>query len=284
METYSITLDQKTINEIVKEYSSHLVKSNNPYLTYCIKLDDANINIYTSCKVVFQGKNSLYYYQKYKKDDSFFVHGGSDEVGTGDFFGPICVCAVSLNEKSLDLIKPYNITDSKQLTDKYISDIVEKVINKIDYSLLILNNEKYNEQIKLHNLNQIKALMHNKAYLNLKKKVNKLPQLLVVDDFCGKEKYYQYLKNEQEVVGNITFKTKAESQYLAVALASMIARYGFIKHMDLLSSQYHMTIPKGASNIVDDFAYQFVKKYGLSEIKKVCKTNFKNYQRLIERI
>ena len=80
METYSITLDQKTINEIVKEYSSYLVKSNNPYLTYCIKLDDANINIYSSCKVVFQGKNSLYYYQKYKKDDSFFVHGGSDEV------------------------------------------------------------------------------------------------------------------------------------------------------------------------------------------------------------
>ena len=143
METYSITLDQKTINEIVKEYSSYLVKSNNPYLTYCIKLDDANINIYSSCKVVFQGKNSLYYYQKYKKDDSFFVHGGSDEVGTGDFFGPICVCAVSLNEKSLDLIKPYNITDSKQLTDKYISDIVEKVINKIDYSLLILNNRHY---------------------------------------------------------------------------------------------------------------------------------------------
>ena len=64
------------------------------------------------------------------------------------------------------------------------------------------------------------------------------------------------------------FKTKAESQYLAVALASMIARYGFIKHMDLLSSQYHMTIPKGASNIVDDFAYQFVKKYG--KLPKIC--------------
>ena len=178
--------------------------------------------------------------------------------------------------------------DSKQLTDKYISDIVEKVIDSIDYSLLILNNEKYNEQIKLHNLNQIKALMHNKAYLNLKKKVNKLPQLLVVDDFCGEEKYYQYLKNEQEVVGNITFKTKAESQYLAVALASMIARYGFIKHniMNSLKEQrvdnsFHMINKENDlySMVRIEDINKFNKKLRLKRIKIISSDGASDYIR-----
>ncbi|MGN1398800.1 MAG: ribonuclease HIII [Erysipelotrichaceae bacterium] len=284
MNTYSVKLDENTIKQIVNDFKQFAVKPNNPYLAYSFKLDDVTINIYTSQTVVFQGKNSLSYYQKYHQIQPIFVHGGSDEVGTGDFFGPICVCAVALNEKSISLLQTEKITDSKQLTDSCIVETVEKIADKIDYSLLILDNQTYNQQIKIHNMNEIKALMHNKAYLNLQKKLAKLPDLLVVDDFCGEKNYYNYLRNEKEVIRNITFKTKAESQYPAVALASMIARYSFIKQMEQLSAKYHTTIPKGAASCVDDFALTFYSQYGLDELKKVCKTNFKNYQKLIERI
>ena len=61
----------------------------------------------------------------------------------------------------------------------------------------------------------------------------------------------------------------------------MIARYSFLKEMEVLNQKYHLTFPKGASNKVDEFAELFVDKYSLEEIKKVCKTNFSNYQLLI---
>ena len=119
METYSITLDQKTINEIVKEYSSYLVKSNNPYLTYCIKLDDANINIYSSCKVVFQGKNSLYYYQKYKKDDNFYVH--ESRVRDIKF---VVLCSGDLpGNYNFDIISKYMHKVAKNLNSEVVGEI-----------------------------------------------------------------------------------------------------------------------------------------------------------------
>ena len=204
---------------------------------------------------------------------------GSDEVGTGDFFGPVCVCASYLDEKTYQIISGLNLTDSKKLTDEYILKIAPKLIRNVKHSLLILDNEKYNQVIEDNNLNQIKAKLHNQAYINLRKKIKKLPEIIIVDDFCGEEKYYQYLKNEK-TIKNIHFETKAETKYLSVAIAAIISRYAFLTKMNELSDKYQMLFPKGAGTIVDDFTKEFVNRYGLNELKKVAKLNFKNAQRI----
>ena len=69
---------------------------------------------------------------------------GSDEVGTGDFFGPITVCAAYVRKDQLHLLKELGVQDSKNLNDDQISTIAKQIIPFLPYSLLILDNEKYN--------------------------------------------------------------------------------------------------------------------------------------------
>lgn len=42
---------------------------------------------------------------------------GSDEVGTGDFFGPMTVVAVYVDAKQIPLLKELGVKDSKNLND-----------------------------------------------------------------------------------------------------------------------------------------------------------------------
>lgn len=281
MKTYTFTADEKTINEIASYFNKEDFSSPGDYMLYKISRKNLSIIIYTSKKVVFQGKDADIYFEMFKPIESLLLpQAGSDEVGTGDFFGPICVCASYLDEKTYNKISNLNLTDSKMLTDDYILKTAPFLIKNVKHSLLILNNEKYNQVINNNNMNEIKAKMHNQAYINLKKKIKKLPELIIVDDFCGEDKYYQYLKNEDTVIRNIHFETKAENKYLSVAIGSIISRYAFLMNLKNLSTEYEMEIPKGASLTVDDFARKFVEKYGIAELKKVAKMNFKNVERI----
>lgn len=280
MKTYTFNADEKLINEITSYFHKEDFCEVGDYMLYKISRKNLSIIIYTSNKVVIQGKDADIYFEMFKPIDNIILpQAGSDEVGTGDFFGPICVCAAFIDEQTFDKIYDLNLTDSKQLNDEYILKVAPTLIKKVKHSLLILDNEKYNQVIKENNMNVIKAKLHNQAYINLQKKIKKLPELIIVDDFCGEDKYYQYLKGEKSIK-NITFETKAESKYLSVAIASMISRYAFLTKMSELSSKYRMTFPKGANNLVDEFIKTFVEKYGTDELKKVAKINFKNAKRI----
>ena len=75
--------------------------------------------------------------------------------------------------------------------------------------------------------------------------------------------------------------TKAESISPAVAAASIIARYSFLKHWELIEKHYNITIPKGAGAAVDTFGQLFIKIHGIDEFKKICKYNFKNTDKIL---
>ena len=206
---------------------------------------------------------------------------GSDEVGTGDFFGPIIVVASYIKEEQIPFLKSLGVNDSKKLTDKKIEEIVPLFLDKVVYSMLCLDNSTYNEQIaKGESMNSIKAILHNQALLNVQKKKNDKNIPLFIDEFCSEKLFYSYCRNQKEIINQATFQTKGESFYPSVAVASLIARYTFLKKMRILEEKYNLLFPKGASIKVDEFAKIFIKKYSLDEIKKVCKTNFSNYLKL----
>ncbi len=280
MKTYTFTADEKIIKEITSYFNKEDFFTPGDYMLYKISRKNLSIIIYNSHKVVFQGKDADIYYEMFKPIDSILLpQAGSDEVGTGDFFGPVCVCASYVDDKTYSKISSLNLTDSKTLSDEYILETAPILIKNVKHSLLILTNEKYNQVIKSNNMNEIKAKLHNQAYINLKKKIKKLPELIIVDDFCGEDKYYHYLKDEK-TIKNIHFETKAENKYLSVAISSMISRYAFLRKIDELSNRYSLTFPKGASTLVDDFTKTFVEKFGFDELKKVAKMNFKNAGRI----
>ena len=206
---------------------------------------------------------------------------GSDEVGFGDFFGPIVVVASYVDKETLNLINKLGINDSKKITDANILKIVPQIISQVDYSLLIVDNIKLNELFeKGYNLNQIKSILHNRALNNIYKKHVGIKNVFI-DQFNLPSAYFKYNAFEENAIPQITFKTKAESLYPSVALSSCIARYYFLIKNEETSKKYGVNIPFGANKKVDEFAKEFLDKFGPIEFKNNVKTKFKNYNNLL---
>ena len=276
---YSLELSKEEIDELFAVIKDTEVEAPNYALWQC-REENCVITAYESGKVVFQGKDAFVYASKYLEEkEENYPQAGSDEVGTGDYFGPVCVCATYVDEEEAKWLNELGIKDSKAIQDSYILKVGPELIKKLTHSLVIVDNEKYNEVHDKFNMNAIKAKLHNQAYINLSKKIA-LPKLIYVDQFAKEDKYYSYLKNDKEIIKGITFETKAENKYISVAAASIIARYAFLKKIEELEEKYNMTLIKGASSLVDDCAKEFVNKYGFEELSKVAKLHFKNTEKL----
>lgn len=290
MATHSISCSKEIIEKIKTAFYENRRESKNPYIVFEAQLENCIVSVYSSNKVVFQGKDATIYASAFDssivedKDSTTAIYpqAGSDEVGTGDYFGSVCVCACLLDKSHTELLHKLKIQDSKQLKDEEIKVIAPQLIQIIPYSLLILNNKKYNQIHQYNNMNQIKAILHNQAYVHLKKKCTILPSLCVVDQFTPIENYYRYIKNQPSIITNLHFETKAENKYPAVACASIIARYAFLKEWEAMEKQYDMTFCKGASNQCDENGVEFINRYGWDELENVAKIHFKNTEKITE--
>lgn len=280
MSNFSIKLSEEKIKVLKDTFKDYIKDNKNEYVDTFIQRDDLTITIYKSQKVVFQGNDAFFYASAYLENKAN-RQAGSDEVGTGDVFGPIVVCSAIIEENDYDYLNEKRITDSKQLNDQYIKSIGKELMSKFKHSLLILDNGTYNKVHETDNLNAIKAKMHNKAYLNLIDKGYDIPKAAYVDQFCSEDDYYRYLVNEKDVYHNLIFETKAEEKYPAVAVASIISRYAFLEYMDKLEEKYKMRFQKGSSDLesIDKTIQLFISKYGKDKLKYVGKLHFKNFDK-----
>ena len=298
----TIKADLALANKIKEAYKQIAVPNDGEYIFFFAKKDRCTITVYSSkkeneFKASFIGEDSLKEAKKF--DESALVAEvkektaptkaswilltdqiGSDEVGTGDFFGPICVCAAYVKKSDIKRLRELGVDDSKRLSDDQIRKLGEILTKEFEYSQVSLDNVKYNELVEKNmNMNEMKVKMHNQVLLNLKKK-HKAVKDILVDQFAPEKTFYSYLFGEKNIVEGITFKTKGESYFPSVAVGSIIARYSFLLKMDAISKKYKMEIPFGASNAVTEFAKKFVKKYGVKELDKIVKKNFANYKEL----
>ncbi|MDE6476188.1 MAG: ribonuclease HIII [Erysipelotrichaceae bacterium] len=286
MATVSITLTLEEIENLKNQYPDAKFCKTPPYAYYQFKLSDCTITAYNSKKVVFQGEGANFHASSYQPDiqvspiQSFptnsYPQCGSDEVGTGDYFGPVIVCAAYIAKEQVDYVRSLNVQDSKNISDSMIRKIGGELKKRIPHSLLIVDNAKYNEVHPSNNMVAMKAKLHNKAYVHLQNKIGSLPKLCIVDQFVQESSYYRYLQQEPQVIQNLHFETKAESKYLAVATASIIARYTFLKVFDAMEKHYNFNFPKGAGKNVDESIPLFIKIHGKNELKKVAKLHFAN--------
>ncbi len=275
----SFSIDEKTRNKMVSYYQDYSI-SPPQYASHAFKLPNFNIIIYNSLKVVFNGKFTEKDFEKWIANLPYFKGNviGSDEVGTGDFFGPIVVVSAYVSEDDVLRLKQHNIMDSKQMSDEKILLLAKELIKFISYKLVICSNVKYNELYeKGYNIKSILAIMHNKAI-----KEHQRTCEVIIDQFVSKAVFEKYT-NEKN---NYTFVTKGESKSIAVATASIIARACFINEMkkleleinSLTSNNYQ--IKYGAGSESDKVAKQIYQEIGLKNIKKYVKANFKNLEKI----
>lgn len=292
------------VNDEVKEKMIEYYKDKRrdkviPYVVFQAQEEDTVITLYESGKAMFQGVSAdvdaamwgtILDNTKEKKAEKKLAESkyyncnavGSDEVGTGDYFGPIVVTACYVKKEDIAFLEKLGVGDSKKIDDTKIKKIAPEIAKKIKYRSVILSNKEYNEKYtKDINMNKIKAIMHNKVLYQLMQEEKPSIDYIIVDEFAREARYYEYLNGVTAIQKNITFMTKAEDKNLAVACGSIISRYLFLKEFDKLCDSIHIPLPKGAGKDVDKIGEEVVAKYGKEKLKEIAKFNFKNTDRIL---
>src|ERR1041384_6125701 len=127
-----------------------------------------------------------------------------------------------------------------------------------------IGNEAYNRLYqKMRSVNTLLAWGHARVIENLmgqKHRMKPEPVRAISDQFAA---------NKQTVAGalmslgreiELIQKHRAEED-LAVAAASILARYEFISRLAGLEKQFEMKLPRGASAAVDAVAKEFIAKH-----------------------
>lgn len=281
-------------------YKDALIERKAPGVIFAAKLADTAITAYKSGKVMFQGAGAEREAARWgqagtqttkiastKGDtlpENFAALSvlGSDETGTGDYFGPVTVAAVYVPADKIALVQELGVKDSKQLTDDYMRQIAPDLMKVCVHSILTLRNDKYNEiQARGYSQGKIKALLHNQALKHVLTKIApETPQYILIDQFAERGIYYNHIKNEKEIVRqNVLFSTKAENLHVAVAAASILARYAFLNEMDRLAKVTGFPLQKGASGKVDEMAAKIWLKYGEETLRSMTKWHFANTEK-----
>ncbi len=290
-----IKVDEETKNKMIEYYKDKKRDKTPPYAIFQAQEEDTIITLYNSGKCMFQGTSAFVdanMWKALKENDEKDTNKidylnttsvGSDEVGTGDYFGPIVVTASLVKKEDIEFLKKLGCTDSKKITDDKIKKIAPEIIKKIKYKSIILSNEEYNQKYsKENNMNKIKAIMHNKALSLILEETKEKLDYIIIDEFAKENRYYSYLKDIPNPVKNITFITKAETKNMAVSCSSIISRYIFLKEFDKLSDTYHIPLPKGSGQNVDKIGEELTEKYGKDILNKIAKKNFSNTSRILK--
>ena len=268
-----------------------------PYARFAGEKEKTNVVFYDSGKLVVQGKGTQEFvefvlepevlkqarlgYETVLNPDLRLPRFGVDESGKGDFFGPMCVAGVYVNEAVIKAWKDAGVRDSKNISsDKRISDLA-KVIRETPgcvWTTVPIGNEAYNRlHTNMRSVNAVLAWGHARVIENLmgqRHRMNPLPVRAISDQFASSksviEKALMSMGRELELVQ----RHKAEED-IAVAAASILARDEFVKRMAALGKQYKMEFPKGAGTQVDIVAKEFVAKHGAESLPKVAKMHFR---------
>lgn len=295
-----------TIEEMQVYYKNALGEKLPPGSVFTAKTPQCNITAYKSGKILFQGANAETEAAKWgakqtaagtsaPKKSSVKQHSyspppnigqlsiiGSDEVGTGDYFGPITVAAAYVESSKIPLLKELGVRDSKNVKDPEILQIASQLKHAIPFTLLSLDNVKYNAlQSKGMSQGKIKAYLHNLALKKLIEKIQpKTADGVLIDQFAKPDVFFGYLKDQEMFQAkNIYLSTGGESIHVSVAAASILARAAFVKKFEALSKEAGFVIPKGAGPAVDQAAAKLIQMKGINSLNTFTKQHFANTEK-----
>src|SRR5882672_4694472 len=268
-----------------------------PYARFAAENEKTNLVFYESGKLVIQGKGTQEFiefvlepeilkearlgYEAVLNPELLLPRLGVDESGKGDFFGPLCVAGVYINEAVVNAWKDAGIRDSKNISsDKRIRELAELIRDTPGCvtSVVPIGNEAYNRlYLKMKSVNTLLAWGHARVIENLMGQKHRMippPVRAISDQFAYQKetvaRALMPLGREIELVQ----KHRAEED-LAVAAASILARHEFVSRLAALEKQFEMRLPKGASAAVDAAARHFISKHGVENLPKVAKMHFR---------
>jgi ribonuclease HIII len=268
-----------------------------PYARFAYESPKANIVFYESGKLVVQGKGTQEFiefvlepevlkqaklgYETVLNPDLLLARIGVDESGKGDFFGPLCIAGVYINESIVNAWRDLGVRDSKNISsDKKIAELAEKIRKTPGcvVDVVAIGNEAYNRlYMKMRSVNTLLAWGHARVIENLlgkKHQMNPPPVKAMSDQFAASKSVIEkaLMKAGREI--NLVQRHRAEED-LAVAAASILARDAFVAGLSKLEKQFEIELPKGASTAVDEAAKKFVAERGAESLGAIAKMHFR---------
>ncbi|HLC97582.1 MAG TPA: hypothetical protein VJC21_02275 [Candidatus Nanoarchaeia archaeon] len=183
---------------------------------------------------------------------------GSDESLKGDTFGGIVVAAVKADKAIREKLAELGVADSKTLRDEEILPLAEQIKHLAPCEVQSLLPEEYNQQ---HGVTHLLNKLHASAAQHL------APGKHIVDKYPGC------------AVGDLATE-KAESKYVEVAAASILARAAALQQLNQLSAWAGFPVPKGSTHVQDALKKLREKKL---DFEKFVKIDFRNVKEFLER-
>jgi ribonuclease HIII len=295
--TYKLTEPQQaTLTEILKTGNYRPTKV--PYTQIAAKTPDCGINLYTSGKVLVQGKGAQEFvqfileplvllsvsvgYEDVINPEMAQAHMGVDESGKGDFFGPMVIAAAYIDETLIDAMRKLDVKDSKNISsDKkamFIGGELRKLLGT-RYSVITIGPAAYNRlYVKMRSVNRILAWGHARAIENLLEAVPSCPKA-ISDQFGNKATVERALMQKGRGIELIQ-RHKAESDP-AVAAASILAREAFLRALQKMGTQYGIEIKKGASAAVRENAVALIRMKSPEVLLQTAKCHFKTTEAVL---
>ena len=268
-----------------------------PYARFAAANDAVNVVYYESGKLVVQGKGTddlvkfilepdilgeaKLGYEADLDPEFYAARIGIDESGKGDFFGPLCVAGVYVNEKVIRAWVESGIRDSKTVSsDKKMAELADLIKNTEGciYSVVPIGNEAYNRlHRKMGSVNSLLAWGHARVVENLLQKKDLLvppPVRAISDQFASTKSTVVKAMMELGKGIELIQRHKAEAD-IAVAAASILARDEYVKRLASMERLYGLKFPKGASAAVVEAGKEYVKKFGDEKLGQVAKMHFR---------
>jgi ribonuclease HIII len=294
--SYVVTINVKRGDQLLQDLKQQGFEITiPPYTLFSAKKKGVSCTLYTSGKLVVQGKECAAFIEFYLEPEILKTFAfrypvahqdttariGIDESGKGDFFGPLCIAGVYVSEEGFAQLSQLGVKDSKDLSDTSIEKIADKIKQHYPYHVVKINPPKYNQlYADFKNLNHLLAWGHATAIEQLVEQTG--CREVMIDQFADEAVVERALKRKHLTL-HLTQRHRAEEN-LAVAAASILARQAFIQGLRQLSVEIGITLPKGSSAATQQVGIEIVKRWGEERLRMVCKQHFKTLDLILKKV
>jgi ribonuclease HIII len=202
---------------------------------------------------------------------------GTDEAGKGDYFGPLVVAAVYVDDLTAGALRDLGVRDSKTLSDRRARELAARIRELCPTGVVAIGPERYNSlYAEMRNLNRLLAWAHARALEDL---LARVPCTRVLSDQFADARVLQRALGPRGRQVHLEQRPRAEED-VAVAAASIVARAEFIDRLARLSETAGVELAKGAGPPVLTSGKRYLAKHGASALAKVAKLHFRTTQQI----
>jgi len=199
---------------------------------------------------------------------------GSDEVGKGEWYGPLITVATCIKKEDILKFQKIGIKDSKNLRKNQIISLFNESNNiKFQRYSVTINPQRLNELWRdftknNQNYNDLIAWEHQRAILDLLKKIDTSKKILIIIDKFDINKVDKRLKNLQKNENIKIIQISKGERHIPVALSSIIAKKMWYDKIEEINIKFNISLPKSS---IDEIEPQTVHEIGKLFFKNVRK-------------